>query len=67
VRVVQDPILQRTTIIGKVFNDRDEDGWQDSAHATKVKIKSEHFGEQGRELGTIYGRGSEFDSVLEQR
>jgi len=65
VRVVQDPILQRTTIIGKVFNDRDGDGWQDSAHATKVKIKSEHFGEQGHELGTIYGRGSEFDSVLD--
>ncbi len=29
VRVVQDPILQKTTIIGKVFADLDEDGWQD--------------------------------------
>ena len=67
VRVIQDPILQKTTIIGKVFNDRDEDGWQDSAHATKVIIKSEHFGWDGHNLGTVYGRNSEFDSIEENQ
>ncbi len=67
VRVIQDPILQKTTIIGKVFNDRDEDGWQDSAHATKVTIKSEYFGWDGHSLGTIFGRNSEFDSIEENQ
>ncbi len=67
VMVAQDPILQKTTIIGKVFNDRDEDGWQDSAHAAKVKIKSEHFGWDGHSLGTLYGRNSEFDSIQENQ
>ena len=67
VRVTQDPILQKTTIIGKVFHDRDGDGWQDSAHATKVKIKSNHFGWEGHDLGTIYGRTSVLDSIEENQ
>ena len=68
VRVTQDPILQKTTIIGKVFNDRDSDGWQDGAHATKVRIKSDHFGwDKGKDLGTVYGRISEFDSIEENQ
>ncbi len=63
VRVTQDPILQKTTIIGKVFNDRDADGWQDSAYATKVKLKSDYFGWNSYDVGTINGRTSEFDSI----
>ncbi len=61
--VTQDPILQKTTIIGKVFNDRDSDGWQDSAHATKVKIKSEYFGWDSHAIGIITGRTSELDAL----
>ncbi|MDH3900078.1 MAG: OmpA family protein, partial [Gammaproteobacteria bacterium] len=38
VRVVADPIFDKTTIIGKVFHDRDGDGWQDSANAGEVVI-----------------------------
>ena len=67
VRVTQDSILQKTTIIGKVFHDRDADGWQDNAHATNVKIKSEYFGWEGHDLGTVYGRISEFGSIEEHQ
>jgi uncharacterized repeat protein (TIGR01451 family) len=63
VRVTQDPILQKTTIIGKVFNDRDEDGWQDDATATGVKIKSDHFGWNSYDVGTIGARTSELEAL----
>ena len=63
VRVIQDPILQKTTIIGKVFDDRDEDGWQDNATATGVKIKSDHFGWNTHNIGTIGARTSEVESL----
>lgn len=39
VMVVADPDFEETTIIGKVWNDRDEDGWQDSAIATQLKLE----------------------------
>ncbi len=39
--VIADPIFEKTTIIGKVFNDRDEDGWQDSADALDIYIKTD--------------------------
>lgn len=38
VTVIADPDFEETTIIGKVFNDVDGDGWQDSAAATDVKL-----------------------------
>ncbi|MGI9333037.1 MAG: OmpA family protein, partial [Gammaproteobacteria bacterium] len=38
VEVTQDPILEKTTLIGKVFHDRDGDGWQDPADATRVRV-----------------------------
>ena len=65
VNVVQDPILQKTTIIGKVFNDRDGDGWQDSATATGIRIKSDYFGWNSHDVGTLNGRTSEVDSLDE--
>ncbi|MCH7645522.1 MAG: OmpA family protein [Myxococcales bacterium] len=40
VKVVPDPILEQTTVIGKVFHDADGDGWQDSADATHVTLWS---------------------------
>ena len=36
--IVADPIFEHTTVIGKVFHDRDEDGIQDYADARKVHI-----------------------------
>jgi uncharacterized repeat protein (TIGR01451 family)/fimbrial isopeptide formation D2 family protein len=36
--VVADPDFEETTIIGKVFNDADGDGWQDSALARDVTV-----------------------------
>jgi uncharacterized repeat protein (TIGR01451 family) len=39
VQVVADPLLQKTFVIGKIFHDRDSDGWQDSADATRVTFQ----------------------------
>ena len=51
VAVVADPILDQTTIIGRVFHDRDGDGWQDPAVATGLRI-------QGGLAAAIYIPGS---------
>ena len=39
VQVIPDPVLDLSTIIGKVYQDRDGDGWQDDADATDVVIE----------------------------
>lgn len=39
VMVVADPDFEETTIIGKVWNDRDEDGWQDASVATQLQLE----------------------------
>ncbi|MGL6131098.1 MAG: hypothetical protein ACRCZ9_05760, partial [Fusobacteriaceae bacterium] len=39
VDVVEDPLFETTTVIGKVFHDRDGDGTQDDNRATKIKVK----------------------------
>lgn len=36
--VVADPDFEQTTVIGKVWHDRDGDGWQDPADATNVDV-----------------------------
>ncbi|WP_297597665.1 hypothetical protein [uncultured Cetobacterium sp.] len=36
--VVEDPLFETTTVIGKVFHDRDGDGTQDDSRATKIKV-----------------------------
>ena len=38
VEVLDDEVVDRTTIIGKVFHDRDGDGWQDAAMATGLTV-----------------------------
>ena len=53
VRIDEDPLLEQTTIIGKVFHDRDQDGFQDNADATDIKITSANFGESGYSVGTV--------------
>ncbi|MEJ2330298.1 MAG: OmpA family protein [Gammaproteobacteria bacterium] len=61
--VTSDPLFNQTTIIGKVFHDRDGDGYQDSANATKVEVKSDYFGWNSLNLGTITARSSIDDSL----
>ena len=39
VNLVADPLFDTTTIIGTVFNDRDGDGYQDSAELTAVRVQ----------------------------
>ncbi|MGF1645220.1 MAG: SdrD B-like domain-containing protein, partial [Thiotrichales bacterium] len=63
VRLTQDPLLEQTTIIGKVFNDRDRDGFQDPADATRVTLAGGEFGSSGKVLGDIAGRTHETDPV----
>ena len=43
VTVGSDPDLEQTTIIGKVFNDLDGDGWQDNATATGISLLTVAF------------------------
>ncbi len=62
VNVTQDPILEKTTIIGKVWDDRDEDGWQDDANATEISIKHLNSDDEIR-IESISGRTDEFDPV----
>lgn len=62
VDVVADPDFEETTIIGKVWHDRDNDGWQDPADATDLVISGGPFGE-GRQLGVLAGRRSEGDNL----
>ncbi|MGF1548752.1 MAG: SdrD B-like domain-containing protein [Thiotrichales bacterium] len=63
VRLSQDPLLEQTTIIGKVFNDRDRDGYQDPADASRITISGGEFGKGGKVLGDIAGRTHETDPV----
>jgi uncharacterized repeat protein (TIGR01451 family) len=39
VRLISDPLLDESLLVGTVFNDRDGDGWQDVATLDAVKIK----------------------------
>ncbi|MCW8127993.1 isopeptide-forming domain-containing fimbrial protein [Microbulbifer halophilus] len=39
VELVADPLTQDSLIFGKVFNDRDGDGWQDSALLSGVRVQ----------------------------
>ena len=39
VQLVADPLMDESLILGTVFDDRDADGWQDSAIATGVRVQ----------------------------
>ncbi|MBT2748128.1 DUF11 domain-containing protein, partial [Lysobacter sp. ISL-42] len=39
VRLVADPLLDESLLLGTVFDDRDEDGWQDPADLTQVRVQ----------------------------
>ncbi len=51
VRRVSDPVLDESLIMGTVFDDRDGDGWQDSAAMTQVRV-------QGGFAPSVYVPGS---------
>ncbi|KAG1694868.1 Serine-aspartate repeat-containing protein D [Nymphon striatum] len=58
VAIVADSVLDQSTLIGKVFHDRDGDGYQDPANVTGLTVKSDYFGWNSLHLGGINGRVS---------
>jgi len=56
----EDPLLSTTRVIGKVWHDRDGDGWQDAAWATGLKLVGGPFGD-GKALESLPGRASDSD------
>jgi len=64
VRVVADPVLDQATLVGKVFHDRDADGYQEDANATDVTIRSDYFGWSSYHAGNIAGLISSLDDPM---
>ncbi|MEO1574975.1 MAG: hypothetical protein AAFU65_08440, partial [Pseudomonadota bacterium] len=62
VELIADPDFEETTVIGKVWHDRDADGWQDSAEATGLVLSGGPFGD-GQALDDLPGRRSEGDNL----
>jgi CshA-type fibril repeat protein len=58
VETIADTVIDQATLIGKVFHDRDGDGYQDSANVTGLTIKSDYFGWNGLNIGELQGRAS---------
>ncbi|RVU84672.1 DUF11 domain-containing protein [Leucothrix sargassi] len=67
ITVKQNTSLEQSTLIGKVFHDRDGDGYQDPATATDITIKSDYFGWNSLHLGTLDGRISVLDEPSKYR
>ena len=63
VQISADPLFEQTTIIGKVFDDRDGDGWQDPAHATGLVLSGGPF-KTPIVLPDIRGRKAESDPPM---
>ena len=63
IRVVPDAVFDKTSIIGKVFQDLDRDGWQDPAGASGLQLKVDG----GVDPGSIridYGEGMRSINLL---
>jgi outer membrane protein OmpA-like peptidoglycan-associated protein len=56
--VLEESALDSSTLIGKVFHDRDGDGYQDSASVSDIMIRS---GKWSKALGNLKGRVSVLD------
>ncbi len=63
VEVSQDPILEKTTIIGKVWDDIDQDGWQDNANASNIVVKHLNDDSEGINIESIPGRSDQLDPI----
>jgi uncharacterized repeat protein (TIGR01451 family) len=59
--VDNDLLFDQTTIIGKVFHDRDRDGWQDSASASGVTVTFEAGGATIATQAVEVDRGDGFE------
>ncbi len=59
VTVVADSVLDQSTLVGKVFHDRDGDGYQDDARVTGLTIRS---GKWSKNLGELSSRVSVLDN-----
>jgi len=66
VQITADPLFEQTTIIGKVFADRDADGWQDSAAATRLVLSGGPF-TRAFELPDIRGRKAASEPPMQVR
>jgi uncharacterized repeat protein (TIGR01451 family) len=64
VMVIAEGALNQSTLIGKVFHDRDSDGYQDDATVTALTINT---GKWAKDLGDIKGRVSELDDPADFR
>ena len=60
VALAEDPLLTTTRVIGKVWHDRDGDGWQDAAHATGITLSGGPFA-GGKRLENLAARASDSD------
>ncbi len=72
VTLAEDPLASTTRVLGKVFNDRDGDGWQDAAWATGMRLSGGPFSDASnkhRKLENLPGRlsDSDIDSAPRQR
>ncbi len=59
--IVAEAVIDQSTLIGKVFHDRDGDGYQDSANATGITIKANNG--FMKHLGGLTGRISTQDAI----
>ncbi|PWQ92998.1 SdrD B-like domain-containing protein [Leucothrix arctica] len=67
VETVADTVTGQATLIGKVFHDRDGDGYQDPAYTTGIAVKSDYFGWNGLNLGDLNARVSVLDNPAKHR
>jgi hypothetical protein len=67
VQVVADTVLEQSTLIGKVFHDRDGDGYQDPANVTGLTLRSDYFGWNSLHLGGLNARVSAAEDPAKHR
>src|SRR5690606_19698509 len=58
VRVVGDPLIEESLIIGTVFDDRDQDGWQDRADLTGIQVRGGFSPQAYQANSTVVDRGT---------
>ncbi len=67
VEMIADTVIDQATLVGKVFHDRDGDGYQDPANVTGLTLKSDYFGWNSLHLGGLNARVSELDNAEKYR
>jgi uncharacterized repeat protein (TIGR01451 family)/fimbrial isopeptide formation D2 family protein len=67
VAIVADTVIDQATLVGKVYHDRDGDGYQDPANVTGLTVKSDYFGWNSLHLGGLNARVSVLDDASKYR